>query len=75
MLEFVKINIKRSQSEKDEADQAFRRVMSSPGTPIYTAMAYCHYVQTDQWDEDMRWVSVILLLSCSFILFWLLLNS
>lgn len=53
-MEFVKIQTQRTQSEKDEADHAFRSVMSSPGTPIVTAMAYCHYVQTDRWDEDMR---------------------
>ena len=54
VLEFRKITVKRSQSEKEESDHAFRRVMSNPGTPIYTAMAYCHYVQTDAWDNDMR---------------------
>ena len=54
VMEFVKIQTQRTQSEKDEADHAFRSVMSSPGTPIVTAMAYCHYVQTDRWDEDMR---------------------
>ena len=54
VLEFEKIDLKRSQVEKDQADLSFRQVMSKPGTPIYTAMAYCHYVQTDAWDEDMR---------------------
>ena len=53
-LEFEKLSMNRSQLEKEEADRSFRRVMASPGTPIYTAMAYCHYVQSDQWDEDIK---------------------
>ena len=54
VLEFEKLSMNRSQLEKEEADRSFRRVMASPGTPIYTAMAYCHYVQSDQWDEDIK---------------------
>ena len=54
VLEFSKLDLKTSQSEREESSDAFRRVMASPGTPIFTAMAYCHYVQTDQWDQDMK---------------------
>ena len=56
VLEFEKLSMNRSQLEKEEADRSFRRVMASPGMPIYTAKAYCHYVQSDQWDEDIKWV-------------------
>ena len=59
VLEFVKINLGRSQTEKEEADQSFRRVMSSGGTPIVTAMAYCHYVLTDEWREDFRFFKTV----------------
>ena len=52
-MEFVKIRVERSQAEKEEADQSFRKMMSKPGTPIVTAMAYCHYVQSEQWNNDL----------------------
>ena len=55
VLEFEKIHSTRTQSERDEADLSFRQMMSRPGTPIFTAMAYCHFVQTDAWDEEMRY--------------------
>ena len=53
-MEFVKFDGGRSPAEKEQAEHAFRSVMNSPGTPIVTAMAYSHYVLTDEWDEDLR---------------------
>jgi hypothetical protein len=53
VLEFVKINLGRSQTEKEEADHSFRRVMSSGGTPIVTAMAYCHFVLTERMERGL----------------------
>ena len=54
VLEFQKISLGTTQPEREAAESSFRRMMSSPGTPIFTVMSYCHYVQTDDWDDDMR---------------------
>ena len=54
VMEFVKKALDRSQEEKENTEESFRRVMSSPGTPIITVMSYCHYVQTEEWDEAFK---------------------
>ena len=54
VLEFVKMSSNKSQDEREQADEAFRRVLSRPGTPIFTSMGYCHYVKSDEWDDDMK---------------------
>ena len=54
VLEFVKMSSNKSQDEREQADEAFRRVLSRPGTPIFTSMGYCHYVKSDEWDDDIK---------------------
>ena len=54
VLEFTKVLQKSTQAERDEADEAFRKILAKEGTPIFTAMGYSHYVKTDQWDEDVK---------------------
>ena len=55
VIEFEKINDHRTMREKEEADFAFRQMMNKPGTPIMTAMGYCHYANSEEWDSDMRY--------------------
>ena len=55
VLEFEKINKKKGLSENEDREQSFRRVLSSPGTPILTTMGYCHYVLTDDWNDDIHY--------------------